>query len=37
MLDCEHDWVEVVTYKEIYRQCVVCSNKEVKGEDDEFH
>jgi len=30
---CLHDWVEVVTYKQIYRTCIVCNEKNVKNGD----
>lgn len=36
MADCNHDWVEVITYKEIYRQCVTCTVKEIKDDNDEW-
>jgi len=28
---CLHDWVEVVTYKVIYRTCILCNEKNVKN------
>ncbi len=36
MADCTHDWVEVLTYKQIYRHCILCNSKEVK-EGEEWH
>jgi len=32
-MKCEHDWVEVVTYKQIYRICVLCNEKNVKQDE----
>lgn len=32
-MDCEHEFVEVITFKEIYRQCIYCLKKEKKGVD----
>jgi len=33
MTECEHDWVDVVTYKQIYRICVMCNEKNIKNGD----
>jgi len=31
--ECLHDWVEVITYKIIYRTCILCNEKNVKHGD----
>jgi len=40
MTDCkdgkDHDWVDVITYKQIYRHCIRCTEKQIKvGENYE--